>query len=60
MHENYYYLGLIALMFPRAVVIHCRRDPRDVALSCWLTNFNRSPGPTISITLPPASRNIAD
>ncbi len=37
--ENYLYLGLIALMFPRAVVIHCRRDPRDVALSCWASNF---------------------
>jgi tetratricopeptide (TPR) repeat protein len=40
MHENYYYLGLIALMFPRAVVIHCRRDPRDVAFSCWIQNFS--------------------
>ncbi len=40
MPENYYYLGLIALMFPRAVVIHCRRDLRDVAVSCWLTNFS--------------------
>jgi tetratricopeptide (TPR) repeat protein len=37
--ENYFYLGLIALMFPRAVVIHCRRDPRDVALSCWSADF---------------------
>ncbi len=43
MHENYYYLGLILLMFPRAVVIHCRRDPRDVAFSCWLTNFRQVP-----------------
>ncbi len=40
MPENYFYLGLIALMFPRAVLIHCRRDLRDVALSCWLTNFD--------------------
>ena len=39
MPENYFYLGLIALMFPRAIVIHCRRDPRDVALSCWMANF---------------------
>ncbi len=37
--ENYFYLGLIALMYPRAVVIHCRRDPRDVALSCWAADF---------------------
>ncbi len=39
MPENFFYLGLIALMFPNAVVIHCRRDLRDVALSCWTSNF---------------------
>jgi hypothetical protein len=43
MPEDYFYLGLIALMFPRAVVIHCRRDARDVALSCWSTNFTEVP-----------------
>lgn len=37
--ENYFYLGLIALLFPDATVIHCRRDPRDVALSCWASSF---------------------
>jgi Tfp pilus assembly protein PilF len=37
--ENYYYLGLLACLFPRAKVIHCRRDLRDVALSCWMTHF---------------------
>jgi hypothetical protein len=41
MPENTLYLGLIAAMFPRAKVIHCRRDLRDVALSCWLTDFGR-------------------
>src|SRR5262249_6563632 len=39
MPENYFYLGLITILFPRAVLIHCRRDLRDVALSCWSTNF---------------------
>ena len=39
MPDNYLYLGLIALLFPRATLIHVRRDPRDVALSCWMTNF---------------------
>ncbi|MGP0066767.1 MAG: tetratricopeptide repeat-containing sulfotransferase family protein [Isosphaeraceae bacterium] len=39
MPENTLYLGLIAAMFPRARIIHCRRDPRDVALSCWMTHF---------------------
>jgi Sulfotransferase family len=26
-------------MFPRATLIHCCRDFRDVAISCWLTGF---------------------
>ena len=39
MPDNYLYLGLLAAMFPRAVFIHCRRDLRDVALSCWVTDF---------------------
>ena len=33
------YLGLLAVLFPQATFIHCRRDLRDVALSCWLTDF---------------------
>ena len=41
MPENYRYLGLLATMFPKARFIHCRRDLRDVALSCWLTNFKQ-------------------
>jgi tetratricopeptide (TPR) repeat protein len=39
MPDNALYLGLIAAMFPRARLIHCRREPRDVALSCWTTHF---------------------
>ncbi len=39
MPENYFFLGLLALLFPRAKFIHCRRDLRDVAVSCWFTNF---------------------
>jgi tetratricopeptide (TPR) repeat protein len=39
MPENYLFLGLIGVLFPRARLIHCRRDLRDVALSCWMTNF---------------------
>lgn len=39
MPDNYLYLGLIAALFPRARLIHCRRDLRDVAVSCWMTNF---------------------
>jgi len=39
MPDNVYYLGLLIGFFPRATIIHCRRDPRDVALSCWLADF---------------------
>jgi tetratricopeptide (TPR) repeat protein len=39
MPDNYQYLGLLATLFPRARFIHCQRDLRDVAVSCWVTNF---------------------
>ncbi len=39
--DNYLYLGLLATLFPRARFIHCRRDLRDVAVSCWMTNFRQ-------------------
>lgn len=39
MPDNYLCLGLIALLFPRATLIHVRRDLRDVAVSCWMTGF---------------------
>ena len=39
MPDNYLYLGLLAVLFPQAVFIHCRRDLRDVAVSCWMTDF---------------------
>ncbi len=43
MPENYLTLGLIVAMFPRAKIIHCRRDLRDTALSCWTTSFEAMP-----------------
>jgi tetratricopeptide (TPR) repeat protein len=39
MPGNYLYLGFLATLFPRAKFIHCRRDLRDVASSCWMTDF---------------------
>jgi tetratricopeptide (TPR) repeat protein len=39
MPDNYMYLGYLAAQFPNAVFIHCRRDLRDVAVSCWMTDF---------------------
>ncbi len=41
MPDNYLHLGLLAALFPQARFIHCQRDVRDVAVSCWLTKFNR-------------------
>jgi tetratricopeptide (TPR) repeat protein len=40
MPDNYLYLGLLATLFPKAKFIHCRRDLRDIAVSCWITNFS--------------------
>jgi tetratricopeptide (TPR) repeat protein len=37
--DNYLALGLLATLFPKAKFIHCRRDLRDVAVSCWITIF---------------------
>jgi Flp pilus assembly protein TadD len=39
MPHNYLYVGLLAAVFPKATFIHCRRDFRDVAVSCWLADF---------------------
>lgn len=41
MFNNYLYLGFLAVLFPRGHFIHCRRDLRDTALSCWMTDFTR-------------------
>lgn len=37
---NCHYLGFIALAFPDAKIIHCRRDPRDNCLSCFFQLLN--------------------
>jgi thioredoxin-like negative regulator of GroEL len=36
---NFLFAGLIALLFPDARFVHCRRDPRDTTLSCFFQNF---------------------
>jgi Flp pilus assembly protein TadD len=40
MPDNYLLAGWLHIAFPKAAIIHCLRDPRDVALSCWMTQFN--------------------
>jgi hypothetical protein len=37
---NFLWAGLIHLAFPRAVIIHCRRNPIDTALSIHQTHFH--------------------
>jgi tetratricopeptide (TPR) repeat protein len=39
MPNNLHHLGLIALLFPSARVVLCRRDPRDTCLSCYFQWF---------------------
>ena len=39
MPDNCRVLGQIAVLFPRARVIVCRRDPRDICLSCHFQHF---------------------
>ena len=42
--HNFLHLGLIRLLFPEAAIIHVRRDPRDVAVSNFFTNFRHRHG----------------
>jgi tetratricopeptide (TPR) repeat protein len=37
--SNFMHLGLIRALFPAARVIHCRRDPLDTCISCYMTDF---------------------
>jgi len=39
MPMNFTYLGLIALLFPKAHIIHCTRNPLATGISCYMTNF---------------------
>ena len=35
-------VGLLARLFPKTRVIHAMRDPRDVAVSCYMGGFNNN------------------
>ena len=45
--ENYRTLGLVAVLFPRATIIHCHRDPRDTCISCYTSGILPRPHPYI-------------
>ena len=36
---QFFHLGLIRRLFPNAVIVHCRREPLDTGLSCYMQNF---------------------
>jgi len=40
MPSNFIHLGLINLLFPKARVIHSKRHPLDIGLSCYFQNFS--------------------
>ena len=39
MPDNVFALGTVATLFPMARIVFCRRDPRDVCLSCYFQKF---------------------
>lgn len=41
MPHNFELIGLIAVLFPNARIIHCTRDPIDNCFSCFISNLNR-------------------
>ncbi len=40
MPSNFLHLGLIALLFPKARIVHCQRYPLDTCLSIFFQNFS--------------------
>jgi tetratricopeptide (TPR) repeat protein len=38
--QNFYLVGLIQKLFPKAKIIHCKRDPVDTCLSVYVTPYN--------------------
>jgi tetratricopeptide (TPR) repeat protein len=37
---NFLNIGLILTLFPRAAIVHCRRNPMDVCVSCFTQHFD--------------------
>jgi len=44
MPSNFLQLGLVAMILPHARIIHCRRQPMDVCLSCFARDFSDRKG----------------
>jgi tetratricopeptide (TPR) repeat protein len=39
MPQNFLYIGLIQLLFPKSTIIHCQRDPVATCFSCYQKRF---------------------
>jgi tetratricopeptide (TPR) repeat protein len=39
MPHNYFYLGMVNILFPNARIIHCKRQPQDTCLSIYFQDF---------------------
>lgn len=50
MPANFLHLGLIAVLFPNAHIIHCKRNPMDVCLSSYFGNFTGENGYACDLT----------
>jgi tetratricopeptide (TPR) repeat protein len=37
--HNFEHIGLIKLLFPNAIIFHCRRESRDIAVSNFITDY---------------------
>jgi tetratricopeptide (TPR) repeat protein len=44
MPHNFMMVGFIALLFPNARIVHCRRDPMDNCVSIYTHRFNKAHG----------------
>ncbi|MEX2201445.1 MAG: tetratricopeptide repeat protein, partial [Dongiaceae bacterium] len=44
MPHNFLHLGLIQILFPNARFVHCRRNPVDTCVSCFMNEFADSHG----------------
>lgn len=44
MPHNFQLLGLVALLLPNARIVHCRRDPIDNCVSCFMQHFLETHG----------------
>ncbi|QTA90213.1 tetratricopeptide repeat-containing sulfotransferase family protein [Desulfonema magnum] len=49
MPQNYFHLGLISLLFPKARIIHCRRHPMDICLSNYFQYYGPGSDPAYDL-----------